>query len=162
VLRGNERVDLRARVLQLRAPDDGNMTVLAKVATPAQQARWLAPIVDGRVRSAFVMTEPHPGSGSDPAMMLTRPSAAAATGCARPQVVHHRREAAQHFILIAKTSDDPRKGLSAFMFDRDQPGWRIVRRIPIMDPRSMAATARSIRRSSDSRPRPAHCRSATA
>ena len=43
------------------APDDGNMTVLAKVATPAQQARWLAPIVDGRVRSAFAMTEPPPG-----------------------------------------------------------------------------------------------------
>ena len=54
------------------APDDGNMTVLAKVATPAQKARWLAPIVDGRVRSSFVMTEPHPGGGSDPGMMLTR------------------------------------------------------------------------------------------
>jgi acyl-CoA dehydrogenase len=55
-------------------------------------------------------------------------------------VVHGRKwvitgaEAAQHFILIAKTSDDPRKGLSAFMFDRDQPGWRIERRIPIMGP----------------------------
>ena len=43
-------------------------------------------------------------------------------------------EAAQHFILVAKTSDDPRKGLTAFMFDREQPGWRIVRRIPIMGP----------------------------
>ena len=41
---------------------------------------------------------------------------------------------AQHFILLAKTSDDPRKGLTAFLFDRDQPGWRIVRRIPIMGP----------------------------
>ncbi|MCB1470185.1 MAG: acyl-CoA dehydrogenase, partial [Rhizobiaceae bacterium] len=41
---------------------------------------------------------------------------------------------AQHFILIARTSDDPRKGLSAFLFDRDQPGWRIERRIPIMGP----------------------------
>jgi acyl-CoA dehydrogenase len=41
---------------------------------------------------------------------------------------------AQHFILIAKTSDDKRKGLTAFLFDRDQPGWRIVRRIPIMGP----------------------------
>ena len=117
------------------APDDGNMTVLSKVATPAQQARWLAPIVDGRVRSAFVMTEPHPGSGSDPAMMLTE-----ATRRGDNWVVHGRKwfitgaEAAQHFILIAKTGDDPRKGLSAFMFDRDQPGWRIVRRIPIMGP----------------------------
>ena len=42
--------------------------------------------------------------------------------------------AAQHFILIARTSDDPRRGLTAFLFDRDQPGWEIVRRIPIMGP----------------------------
>ncbi len=42
--------------------------------------------------------------------------------------------AAQHFILIARTSDDPRKGLTAFLFDRDQPGWKILRRIPIMGP----------------------------
>ena len=117
------------------APDDGNMTVLAKVATPAQKARWLAPIVDGRIRSSFVMTEPHPGSGSDPAMTLTR-----AERRGDRWVVHGRKwfitgaEAAQHFILIAKTGDDPRRGLSAFMFDRDQPGWRIVRRIPIMGP----------------------------
>src|SRR5207237_4390806 len=41
---------------------------------------------------------------------------------------------AQHFILIAKTSDDKRKGLTAFLYDRDQPGWRILRRIPIMGP----------------------------
>jgi acyl-CoA dehydrogenase len=41
---------------------------------------------------------------------------------------------AKHFILIARTSDDTRKGLTAFLFDRDQPGWHIVRRIPIMGP----------------------------
>ncbi len=43
-------------------------------------------------------------------------------------------EDAQHFMLIAKTSDDARKGLTAFLFDRSQPGWRIERRIPIMGP----------------------------
>jgi acyl-CoA dehydrogenase len=117
------------------APDDGNMTVLAKVATPAQQARWLAPIADGRVRSAFAMTEPHPGGGSDPSMIVTT-----AKRAGDRWVVHGRKwfitgaGIAQHFILIAKTSDDPRKGLTAFLFDRDQPGWRIVRRIPIMGP----------------------------
>jgi len=41
---------------------------------------------------------------------------------------------ASHFILIARTSDDPRKGLTAFLFHKDQPNWRIVRRIPIMGP----------------------------
>jgi len=117
------------------APDDGNMTVLAKVATPAQRARWLAPIVDGRVRSAFAMTEPHPGGGSDPSMIRTT-----ATRDGGHWRIHGTKwfitgaEVAQHFILVAKTGDDPRRGLTAFLFDRDQPGWRIVRRIPIMGP----------------------------
>jgi acyl-CoA dehydrogenase len=117
------------------APDDGNMILLAKVGTDAQRERWLRPIVDGRVRSAFAMTEPHPGSGSDPAMMLTT-----ATREGDDWVIRGRKwfitgaGVAQHFIVVAKTSDDPRKGLTAFLFDRDQPGWRIVRRIPIMGP----------------------------
>lgn len=117
------------------APDDGNMRVLAQVARPDQKARWLQPIIDGTVRSSFVMTEPHPGSGSDPSMMRTT-----ATRSGNNWVIHGRKwfitgaGAARHFILIARTSDDPRKGLSAFLFDAGQPGWRIERRIPIMGP----------------------------
>jgi acyl-CoA dehydrogenase len=41
---------------------------------------------------------------------------------------------AQHFILMARTSDDPRRGLTAFLVHRDQPGWKILRRIGIMGP----------------------------
>ncbi|PWC37686.1 acyl-CoA dehydrogenase family protein [Azospirillum sp. TSO35-2] len=117
------------------APDDGNMRLLSMVGTPAQKERWLAPIVAGRVRSAFAMTEPHPGGGSDPSMMKTR-----AERKGDRWVVTGRKwfitgaDAAQHFILMARTSDDPRKGLTAFLFDKDQPGWRIERRIPIMGP----------------------------
>ena len=122
-------------VFNCAAPDDGNMIVLNKVGTAAQKARWLQPIIDGRVRSAIVMTEPAPGAGSDPAMMRTT-----ATRKGDRWVIHGRKwfitgaGVAQHFILIAKTSDDARKGLTAFLYDRDQPGWRIVRRIPIMGP----------------------------
>jgi len=122
-------------VFNSAAPDDGNMMLLAKVGTPAQKERWLRPIVEGRVRSSFAMTEPHPGSGSDPAMMLTT-----AEKRGDRWVVHGRKwfitgaDAAQHFILVAKTSEDPRRGLTALMFDRDQPGWSVVRRIPIMGP----------------------------
>jgi acyl-CoA dehydrogenase len=117
------------------APDDGNMMLLEKVASEAQKERWLQPIVEGRVRSAFAMTEPHPGAGSDPAMMLTT-----ATRHGDRWIVEGRKwfitgaGVAKHFILVAKTSDDPRKGLTAFLFDAEQPGWRIVRRIPIMGP----------------------------
>jgi acyl-CoA dehydrogenase len=117
------------------APDDGNMMLLAKVATPAQQQRWLGPIVAGDVRSAFAMTEPHPGGGSDPGMMLTR-----ATRKPGGWVIHGRKwfitgaGVARHFILMARTSDDERKGLTAFLFDAAQAGWRIERRIAIMGP----------------------------
>jgi len=117
------------------APDDGNMIVLNRIGTEAQKARWLQPIIDGEARSAIVMTEPAPGAGSDPAMMRTT-----ATKKGDRWVIRGRKwfitgaGVAQHFILIAKTSDDPRKGLTAFLYHRDQPGWRIVRRIPIMGP----------------------------
>ena len=117
------------------APDDGNMTVLEKVGTDAQKEEWLQPIIDGKVRSAFAMTEPHPGAGSDPAMMLTT-----AERQGDKWVVRGRKwfitgaDGAAHFILIAKTSDDRRKGLTAFLFHKDQPGWKILRRIPIMGP----------------------------
>lgn len=122
-------------VFNSAAPDDGNMMVLEKAGTPEQKARWLAPLVEGRVRSAFAMTEPHPGGGSDPSMMLTT-----ATRDGDRYVIQGRKwfitgaGEAQHFILMARTSDDPRKGLTAFLFDRDEPGWRIERRIPIMGP----------------------------
>jgi acyl-CoA dehydrogenase len=123
-------------VFNCAAPDDGNMMLLEKVSTEAQKDRWLQPIIDGRVRSAFVMTEPHPGSGSDPAgMMLTT-----ATRKGKKWIIKGRKwfitgaGVAAHFILIVRTSDDPRKGLSAFLYHRDDPGWRIVRRIPILGP----------------------------
>lgn len=123
-------------VFNSAAPDDGNMMVLEQVGTPEQKARWLAPIASGAVRSAFAMTEPHPGGGSDPSMILTRAEkqpdgSYRITG--RKWFITGAEEAA-HFILIARTSDDPRTGLTAFAFHRDAPGWRIVRRIPIMGP----------------------------
>lgn len=117
------------------APDDGNIGLLMRAGTPAQKEKWLRPLVEGKVRSAFAMTEPHPGSGSDPGMMRTR----AEKKGDRYIVRGHKwfitgAEGAAHHILVARTSDDPRKGLTAFLHHKDQPGWRIVRRIPIMGP----------------------------
>ena len=123
-------------VFNAAAPDDGNMIVLNKVGTEAQKDKWLQPIIDGTVRSSIVMTEPHPGAGSDPAGMMKT----TATKKDNSWIIQGHKwfitgaGAAQHFLLVARTSDDPRKGLTAFMFDRDQPGWGIVRRIPIMGP----------------------------
>ena len=59
-------------VFNSAAPDDGNMMVLEAIGTERQKERWLKPIVEGKVRSAFAMTEPHPGGVSDPSMIQTR------------------------------------------------------------------------------------------
>jgi acyl-CoA dehydrogenase len=117
------------------APDDGNMNLLSKIGTPAQKEKWLRPIVEGRVRSSFAMTEPAPGGGSDPSMIRTRAEKRSDTWAitGRKWFITGAGEAS-HFILVARTSDEPRRGLTAFLFHRDQPGWRIVRRIPIMGP----------------------------
>ena len=121
--------------LNCAAPDDGNISVLAKIGTHEQQDRWLQPIIDGTVRSAFAMTEPAPGGGSDPSMIQTTATRTGDTYSitGRKWFITGAAEA-KHFILLARTSDDTRSGLTAFLFDADQPGWRIERRIDIMGP----------------------------
>ncbi len=117
------------------APDDGNMMLLANAGTKAQQDKWLQPIIDGKVRSSFVMTEPIPGAGSDPAAMKTRAEKKGDRWVIRGHKWFITGAAvAKHFILIARTSDDARKGLTAFLFHADQPGWTLDRKIPIMGP----------------------------
>lgn len=55
------------------APDEGNMYLIGHVGTPEIKERFLKPLVEGRARSAFFMTEPaaENGAGSDPSMMKT-------------------------------------------------------------------------------------------
>ena len=99
------------------APDDGNMNLLARAGTPAQKDKWLKPIVEGKVRSSFAMTEPAPGGGSDPGMIRTR-----AEKKGDNWVVHGHKwfitgaGIADHFILIARTSEEERRGLTAFLY----------------------------------------------
>jgi len=113
------------------APDDGNMYILNKIGREDQKVKWLDPIINGDVRSSLAMTEPAPGGGSDPSMIKTE-----AIYNNGKWIVNGLKwyitgaAVASHFILLAKTKD----GLTAFLYHKDQPGWNIKRRIPIMGP----------------------------
>ncbi len=124
-----------ALAMNCMAPDDGNMSLLSRIGTPAQKEWWLRPIVEGKVKSSFAMTEPAPGGGSDPSMIRTT-----AEKHGDKWVIRGRKwfitgaASAAHFIVVARTSNDKRRGLTAFLYHRDQPGWSIKRRIEIMGP----------------------------
>jgi len=73
VLRASGLSPLGPVALNVAAPDEGNMYLLGRVATAEQKMRYLKPLIEGRMRSSFLMTEPaaEGGAGSDPSMLQT-------------------------------------------------------------------------------------------
>ncbi|OBH13391.1 acyl-CoA dehydrogenase family protein [Mycobacterium sp. E1747] len=125
--------------LNIAAPDEGNVHLLAHVATAEQKARYLAPLAAGDVRSAFAMTEPAPGAGSDPSALKTRAERIGGQWC----INGHKwfitgADGAAFFIVMARTSGMPgeRGGATMFLADAETPGLRVGRHIPTAD-RSM-------------------------
>ena len=118
------------------APDEGNMHLLHAFATEDQRARYLRPLADGRVRSAFAMTEPAPGAGSDPSMLQTTAVKRRDTWTIDGSKWFASGGVGAAFtIVMARTSveADPRKGASLFIVDADNPGLRVTGQVASMD-----------------------------
>ncbi|WP_406034207.1 acyl-CoA dehydrogenase family protein [Nocardioides sp. NBC_00163] len=122
--------------LNIAAPDEGNVHLLDHVATTRQRDRYLRPLVAGELRSAFAMTEPGPGAGSDPAALTT-----AAQRVDGGWLVNGRKhfitgaDGAGMFIIMARTSGDPGElgGATMFLTPGDRPEIDVVRHIATMD-----------------------------
>lgn len=117
--------------LNIHAPDEGNIHLMEEVATPAQKSRWLQPLVEGRTRSCFAMTEPPPGAGADPSMLKTT-----AVRDGDDYLISGTKwfitgaEGASFAIIMARLEDG---SATMFLADMDQPGIRLERLMDSLD-----------------------------
>ena len=126
---------LAPEALNCAAPDTGNMEVLTEFGTPQQQQQWLEPLLDGRIRSAFCMTEPHVAS-SDATNVATRIRRDGddyvvdgrkwwSTGAMDPR--------AEIFVVMGRSADpqdetvDRHRAQSMILVPRNTPGVTVVR-----------------------------------
>jgi len=126
------RVLWSPEVFNCSAPDTGNMEVLLKYGTPAQQERWLKPLLAGEIRSAYAMTEPGVAS-SDATNIETsirREGDEYVIDGRKWFITNAMYERTQLFIVMGKSDpDNPNRHLrqSQVLVPRDAPGLRIVR-----------------------------------
>ena len=131
------RMPWASEVFNCSAPDTGNMELLHLFATPAQNQRWLRPLLEGQIRSAFAMSEPDVAS-SDPTNLQTRVRQEGdewvlngrkwfVTGAAHPNC--------QLLIVMCRSADDEvakHARHSMLLVPLDTPGVTLERNIAIM------------------------------
>jgi len=120
----------------IAAPDEGNVHMLAHIANDEQKEQFLAPLAHGDMRSAFAMTEPSPGAGSDPTALTTRAEKVPGGW----KINGHKyfitgADGAGIFIIFARTSGQPgdRGGATMFITPADVPGLKVGRHIDTLD-----------------------------
>ena len=136
------RSHLAPEVFNCAAPDTGNMETLVRYGTPDQQQRWLTPLLDGKIRSAFAMTEPDVAS-SDATNIEC--SILRSTDRETDEYVVNGRKwyttNATHphcdiIILMGKSdpdNPDRHRQQSMILIPRDTPGVEVLRPLPVFN-----------------------------
>ena len=130
------RVHWGSEVFNCSAPDTGNMEVLSRYGTPEQQKEWLAPLLEGKIRSCFAMTEPAVAS-SDATNIESR-----IVRDGDEYVINGRKwwssgmgdPRCKILIFMGKTDpDNPNRYLqqSQILIPRDTPGVKILRMLSV-------------------------------
>lgn len=131
------RVPWASEVFNCAAPDTGNIEILAQFGTEEQKQRWLYPLLNGEIRSAFAMTEPDVASSdaTNIQLTITRDGDEYVLNGRKWWISGAARERCKIFIVMGKT--DPHnpashKQQSMILVPRDTPGLTIVRNLPVM------------------------------
>lgn len=129
------RVPFASEVFNCSAPDTGNMEVLERYGTDAQKAQWLTPLLEGRIRSAFLMTEPDVAS-SDATNIRTGIRASG-----NEYIVNGRKwwssgvgdPRCEIYIVMGKTNPQAEtyRQQSMILVPADTPGVKIERMLPV-------------------------------
>jgi acyl-CoA dehydrogenase len=121
-------------VFGCQAPDSGNAEILALVGTKEQKETWLEPLLDGRIWSAFSMTEPE-NAGSDPTQMSTTAVREGDEWVINGHKWFSSNAMAAAFLIVMAVTDPqerPHRRASMFIVPRDASGLEVVRNVPTM------------------------------
>jgi alkylation response protein AidB-like acyl-CoA dehydrogenase len=121
-------------IFGVQAPDAGNVEILHRYATDAQRERYLRPLVEGRIRSCFSMTEPEM-PGSNPVMMATTAVKTGSDFVINGQKWFTSSADGADFAIVMAITDPhapPHRRASMILVPTDTPGFNLVRNIRVM------------------------------
>lgn len=119
--------------MRVDAPDEGNMHLLELQGTELQKEQYLDPLVAGNLKSAFSMTEPMQGAGSDPKMIQTTAEKDGNDWVINGHKWYTTQGVEADFLLVFARTDQeahPYQGCSVFIVPSEAPGVEIVRNVP--------------------------------
>ena len=126
-----------SEVFNCNAPDTGNMELLHMFATPEQREQWLNPLLEGKIRSAFAMTEPDVGSSdaSNIQTLIQRDGDEYAINGRKWFITNASHPNCKFLIVMGKTDPegDAKRQQSMVIVPMDTPGVDIERNIPVMN-----------------------------
>jgi acyl-CoA dehydrogenase len=129
------RSHIASEACNCSAPDTGNMEVLHQFATPAQSERWLQPLLEGEIRSAFAMTEPEVASSdaTNIALRIERDGDEYVLNGRKWWISGALHPHCRIMIVMGKTAPDgPRhRQQSQILVPLDTPGVSILRGLPV-------------------------------
>ncbi len=129
-------IHLAPAAMNCAAPDTGNMEVLSMFGTPEQKETWLAPLLNGEIRSAFAMTEPDVASSdaTNIELSIVRDGDEYVINGRKWWITGAMNPSCKIFIVMGKTDPtaDRHRQQSMILVERDTPGLEVLRAMHVL------------------------------